>query len=206
MTEIIKLPGGRAASYRVIGTGIPALLFPAGPGLASTCMTADAELFPTVLRSYLIDPPGAGSSTPPQDAADYSPAWRARFYEQVRTALGLGKVVAFGHSQGATAALAYAASYPRQTAACVAVAPVDIPVPLDRISCRTLVIAGELDPSCVPAQARHAVEGIRQSDFVTLPGCGHLPALDTPAEYRQVILDFLRSCDSAPASSFSGCR
>jgi pimeloyl-ACP methyl ester carboxylesterase len=126
MTEIIRLPDGRLASYRAFGRGIPTLMFPGGPGLAASHLAADAALFPFVLRSYLIDPPGTGASTPPADPADYhSAAGCARFYEQAREALGVPRVVVFGHSSGALAALAYAAMYPARTVACVAVAPFD---------------------------------------------------------------------------------
>ncbi len=85
-------------------------------------MTGDAELLSDTLQSYLIDPHGSGSSTPPADPADYSPEGHARFYEEVRQALALPEVVVLGHSFGATTALTYAALFPASTQACVAVA------------------------------------------------------------------------------------
>ena len=96
----VALPGGRVASYQVIGSGRPTLMFAGGPGFAGT------------LQSYLIDPRGSGASTPPADPADYSPEGHARFYEEVRRALGLPKTVVLGHSFGATTALAYAGMFP----------------------------------------------------------------------------------------------
>src|ERR1017187_2969033 len=122
MTEAVGLPGGRAASYEAIGSGRPTLMFAGGPGFTASYMNGDAELLSDVLCSYLIDPHGSGSSTPPADLAGYSPEGHARFYEQVRQALALPQVVVLGHSFGATTALTYAALYPRSTAACVAVA------------------------------------------------------------------------------------
>src|ERR1019366_4195059 len=49
MTEAVGLPGGRAASYEVIGSGRPALMFAGGPGFSAAYMTGDAELLSDVL-------------------------------------------------------------------------------------------------------------------------------------------------------------
>ena len=95
---------------------------PGGPGFSAAYMNGDAELLSDVLHSYLIDPHGSGSSTPPANPADYSPEGHARFYEQVRQALALPEVTVVGHSFGATTALTYAALFPESTASCVAVA------------------------------------------------------------------------------------
>jgi pimeloyl-ACP methyl ester carboxylesterase len=73
MVQIVGLPGGRTASFQVIGTGRPALMFPGGPGFGASYMSGDARLLSDVLCCYLIDPPGSGSSTPPPDPAGYSP-------------------------------------------------------------------------------------------------------------------------------------
>ena len=64
MMQVVALPGGRAASYEVIGGGWPALMFAGGPGFSASYMNGDAELLSDVLCSYLIDPHGSGSSTP----------------------------------------------------------------------------------------------------------------------------------------------
>ena len=69
-----------------------------------------------------MDPHGSGSSTPPSDPAGYSPEGHAYFYEEVRKALGLSRVVVLGHSFGATAALTFAALFPESIERCVAVA------------------------------------------------------------------------------------
>ena len=290
----VALPGGRVASYQVIGTGRPTLMFAGGPGFAASYMTGDAELLSDTLQSYLIDPHGSGSSTPPADPADYSPEGHARFYEEARQALGLPETVVLGHSFGATTALTYAALFPRSTRACVAVAAfgigpdsdaregaeaeaefgallarhagsswykaarpvmdgwterilaasdpaemeqmmttvlpfylaepdkpevaarlaeisglmkadlaagkawegglyqsVDLRPLLSRIECPALVVAGELDFICGPAQARPIADGIRGSRLVMLPGCGHVPSIEAPQEYRRAVLGFL---------------
>ncbi|HEY6278998.1 MAG TPA: alpha/beta hydrolase [Streptosporangiaceae bacterium] len=294
MTEITGLPEGRAASYHIIGDGRPALMFAGGPGFSAAYMDGDAELLSGALRSHLIDPPGSGSSTPPADPAGYSPEGHARFYEEVRRALGLPEVVVLGHSFGATTALAYAALFPESTAACIAVAgfgigpeadadaggaaeaeyealiqrhaaapwypearlvmdewtgrilaatdpaemermmatvlplyvaepdrpevaaglarfnqamkadlaagqawesglfqSVDLRPLAARISSPTLIVAGELDMLCGPVQAHPLAAAIAGSQLVVIPGCGHIPSIEAPQEYRRVVLDFL---------------
>jgi pimeloyl-ACP methyl ester carboxylesterase len=179
MTEIVELPDGRLASYQVAGRGIPALMF---PGVTDAYTRQHSALFPYVLRSYAIDLPGSGH-----------PARQVRSYELARSSLGLGRVVVFGHSSGSVAALTYAAAYPEHTTACVAVAPALEARPvLRRVACRTLVVSGELDLSSGPAQARPISEEIPGSEFVALPDCGRLPAMEAPDGYRQIVLDFLR--------------
>lgn len=294
MTQVVGLPGRRAASYQVVGSGRPALMFAGGPGFAASYMNGDAELFSDVLRAYLVDPHGSGSSTPPADPADYSPEGHARFYEQVRQALTLPKVVVLGHSFGATTALTYAALFPDAVEACVAVAAfgigpdadaqdgggadaeaeallsrhagspwyaaarpvmdewterilaatdpaemeqmmaavlpfylaepdkpevaarlaeisrvmkadlaagqawerglyqsVDLRPLLGRITCPTLVVAGELDFICGPAQARPIASAVAGCRLALLAGCGHFPSIEQPEAYRRAVFDFL---------------
>jgi proline iminopeptidase len=294
VSEIIALPGGRTASYDIIGDGRPALMFAGGPGFSAAYMNGDAELLSDALRSHLIDPHGSGSSTPPAGPAGYSPEGHARFYEEVRRALGLPAVVVLGHSFGATTALTYAALFPESTAACIAVAgfgigpeadaaeggaaeaefealmqrhagapwypearpvmiewterllaatdpaemewmtatvlpfyvaepdrpdvaaglarfnrvmkadlaagkawegglfqSVDLRPLIGRISSPALIVAGELDFICGPAQAHPIADAISGSRLVVIPGCGHFPSIEAPQEYRRAVLDFL---------------
>jgi proline iminopeptidase len=294
MTETVALPGGRTASYTITGNGRPALMFAGGPGFTAAYMGGDAKLLSDVLRSHLIDPHGSGSSTPPDDPANYSPEGHARFYEEVRQTLGLPPVVVLGHSFGATTALTYAELFPESTTACIAVAgfgvgqeadaeeggaaeaeseallqrhagaawyaearqvmdewtervlaatdpaemesmmatvlplyvaeparpevaaglaafgrvmkanlaagkawesglfqSVDLRPLASRITSPTLIVAGELDFICGPAQARPLADAIAGSRLVLIPGCGHLLSLEAPGEYRQAIVDFL---------------
>jgi proline iminopeptidase len=122
MTQIVELPGGRRASYEVIGEGRPTMMFAGGPGFAAAYMRSHARLFAGTLQSFLIDPPGSGASTAPPEPAGYSPAGHAAFYEEVRRALALEGVVVLGHSFGGTTALTYGALFPGSLIACVAVA------------------------------------------------------------------------------------
>jgi pimeloyl-ACP methyl ester carboxylesterase len=56
----------------------------------------------------------------------------------------------------------------------------------------TLIVAGELDFACGPAQARPIAGAITGSQLVMLPGCGHIPSIEASADYRRAVLDFLR--------------
>lgn len=292
--DIVRLPGGRQASYEIVGMGRPALMFPGGPGFAASYMRGDAELFAGTLESYLVDPHGSGRSSPPSDPSEYSPEGHARFYEDVRKALGLDEVLLFGHSFGATTALTYAALFPQAVAACVAVAgfgigpetatdeataaeaeheaalvrhagarwygearavmdawtervlatddpheveqmmstvlplytahpdrpdvakaldymrglldadlaafkawegglyqTIDLRPILAGIRCRTLIVAGDLDFLCGPAQARPIAAAVPGSRLVVISDCGHVPSIEAPDTYKEAVLSFL---------------
>jgi proline iminopeptidase len=294
MSRTVELSGDRQASYEVVGEGRPTLMFPGGPGFGAAYMRGDAELFSDTLQSYLIDPHGSGRSTPPSDPSDYSPAGHARFYDEVRRALGLDEVLLVGHSFGATTALAYSGLYPQAVTGCVAVAAfafgpdtgtaegdaagaeaqrvldrhegaqwypqaratmddwtervlatddphevermmatvlplytahpdrpevaaalaamnqhltadlaaakawegglyqmIDLRPLLTRITCPTLVVAGELDFLCGPAQALPITDAITDASLEVIPDCGHMPSAEAPLAYRQAVLGFL---------------
>ena len=291
-----ELSGGRQATFEVVGEGRPTLMFPGGPGFAADYMRGDAALFSDRLQSHLIDPHGSGGSTPPADPARYSPEGHARFYEDTRSALELGRVVVFGHSFGATTALTYSALYPESVQACIAVAPfgvgteadregggdaaaetevmlarhreapwypeaeevwgnwteralatddpadveammaavlplytahperpevwaaleefkthlksdlmatkawegglfqgIDLRPILGRVRAPVLVVAGELDLVCGPAQARPIAEGLPNATLAFIPDCGHIPSVESPDRYRTTVIEWLGS-------------
>jgi len=293
--SVVELEVGRVAAYEVIGDGVPALLFPGGPGAAGSYMRKFAELSSSIFTNYLIDPHGSGGSTPPTSPDQYSPEGHARFYDEVRAALGLERVTVLGHSFGGGVALAYAALFPDATSTCICVAGfaigadvdaaeggeaaaemeamlsrhrsaewyedaratwetwterviaadggsevdqmmrtvlplyaahperpdvwagieelrrdltfdlvaakawegglyqnVDLRPLLPRISAPTLVLAGELDLICGPAQARRIAEAIPTAEVVLLPDCGHLLAVEAPTAYAKVVVDWAR--------------
>ena len=292
--ETVTLGDGRQATYEVIGHGSPALMLPGGPGFASRYMRGTAELLADFLQIYLVDPHGSGGSTPPKQQNDYSPEGHARFYEEVRAALGLSQMAVIGHSFGATTALTYAALYPGSVDRCVAVAPyglnseidttrggdvaseqeamlgrhagaawyeearfswdswsdrvhdadnadevervmiavsplytayperaevaagldrfakdlrinlaalkaweeglyqqTDLRPLLGRIATPTLVIAGELDLICGPAQAVPISGAIAHAKLVLLPDCGHFPSFETTEQLRTEIITWM---------------
>lgn len=292
----LELSGGRTATYEVVGRGDPALLLPGGPGAAASYMSEDARLFADVFTCYLVDPHGSGGSSPPASPDGYRPEGHARFYDDVRAALGLERVTVLGHSFGGGVALAYAALHPRVTERCISVggfavgteadaaeggaaaaemeamlarhadAPwygparavwdswteralgarsgaeiddmmrvvlplyaahpdrpsvrarltafaeslafdlaaikaweggvyqgVDLRPLLERISAPTLVVTGELDLICGPAQARAIAAHVRDADLVLLPECGHWPVAEDPDAYARAVVDWLRA-------------
>src|SRR5215213_6440765 len=147
----VTLPEGRIATYEVIGSGAePLLTFVGGPGLAAKLMRTDAELFAERFTCYLIDPHGSGGSTPPQDETAYDCVGHARFYEEVRRALGLGSISVHGVSFGGTVALTYAALFPESTTRCIAVSAFAVGEELD------MEDGGDAAAEMEAALARHA--------------------------------------------------
>ncbi len=65
---------------------------------------------------------------------------------------------------------------------------------LRKIKAPTLVLAGEQDPSRAPAYLTHTK--IQGSEYVVIPGAGHLSNLDKPQQFNDHILDFLRKVES----------
>lgn len=55
----------------------------------------------------------------------------------------------------------------------------------------TLIIVGEQDPLTPPDGARRMQQRISRSQLALIPGCGHLPPLEKPAETAQAMIRFL---------------
>ena len=64
-------------------------------------------------------------------------------------------------------------------------------VDLAMIRNRTLVLVGALDATTPPPLAEAMAARIPGSRFKTIPGCGHCPMLETPAELVALIEAFL---------------
>jgi pimeloyl-ACP methyl ester carboxylesterase len=120
--QVVELGGGRRATYGVIGEGRPLLYFTGGPGENAAILKEDARLLAGSFAVHLIEPPGSGGSSPPANPYGYDPTGHARFYEEVRSALGVERPLVMGFSFGASVALAYAGLFPEATAGCIAVA------------------------------------------------------------------------------------
>jgi len=120
---LVKVPGGEASVEVVPGGSARLLWFEGGPGFNAALGRPDVELLSERVTAYLIDAPGAGGSTPPASEQGYAAAATAEFYEQVRRALGLGRVTVAGHSWGGTVALAYATAFPEACERLLVISP-----------------------------------------------------------------------------------
>jgi pimeloyl-ACP methyl ester carboxylesterase len=118
----VELDAGRRAAYEVIGDGEPLLYFQGGPGLSAVPLREDARLLTDRFAVHLIEPHGSGGSTAPADPSHYDHLGHARFYDEVRRALGLDRATVMGLSFGGTVALSYAALFPDVTVRCISVA------------------------------------------------------------------------------------
>jgi pimeloyl-ACP methyl ester carboxylesterase len=120
-TDSVDLGAGRRAAYEVIGDGEPLIYFTGGPGENAAVLRDDAGRLSDRFAVHLIEPHGSGGSSPPADPSLYDPVGHARFYEDVRRALGIERATIMGFSFGATVALTYAALFPTVTRRCIAV-------------------------------------------------------------------------------------
>jgi proline iminopeptidase len=68
---------------------------------------------------------------------------------------------------------------------------IDLRLVLTKIKARTLVVAGELDFLCGPAQARPICEATAGASLEIIPDCGHMPAVESPRAYHDVVDRFL---------------
>lgn len=61
---------------------------------------------------------------------------------------------------------------------------------LGEIKVPTLIVCGEKDePFLEPSKVMH--EKIAGSELVIIPGCGHTPQIETPAEFNRILAEFL---------------
>ena len=288
--QTVYLKHGRQATVEVVGDGPPMFWFEGGPGLPARLSRPEAALLADSFSIYLIDPPGSGGSTPPADPSQYDHIGHARFYDEVRRALGLPQVTIAGVSFGGTVALTYTSLYPEATVGCIAVSAfavgtevddgataaemermlsrhsdaawyrtakdvwdgwtqqvidaddpaqvddmlravfplyfahpdradvralidwaksamradleafkaweaglyqgIDIRPLLGTMPRPTLVVSGELDPICGPAQARQIAAAMPDAKLVIVPDCGHFPAWESPEKFRSIVLDW----------------
>lgn len=113
---------GIKLAYEERGTGKPAFVFVHGWACNRSFFAPQAEYFSRRHRVVSIDLRGHGESDKPE--GPYPIAVYADDIAYVIAQLGLGKVIAVGHSMGAIAVLQLAAAYPDRVAAIVMVEPV----------------------------------------------------------------------------------
>ena len=75
--------------------------------------------------------------------------------------------------------------------ACLALAALDLTPELEKIACRTLVLAGALDQTTPAVLARELAARVRGARFQQLDGCGHCPQIEAPELFVHALRDFL---------------
>lgn len=67
---------------------------------------------------------------------------------------------------------------------------IDVRPLLSEIRCPTLILVGELDMICGPAQGRVIADAVADSEMVTIPGSGHFVGVEQPERFREKIISF----------------
>ena len=75
-------------------------------------------------------------------------------------------------------------------AACKILQETDLTPLLHHLRVPTLVVCGELDQATPPALNKQVAEKVAGAKYVELPGCGHCPPLEQPAEFIAAIKEF----------------
>ena len=78
------------------------------------------------------------------------------------------------------------------TGCCAAIAGTDFYTPTSGLALPTLAIAGSEDGSTPPDLVRETAALVKGSRFHLIRGAGHLPCVEKPAEYAEVLTGFLK--------------
>ena len=84
-------------------------------------------------------------------------------------------------------------------AACDALASLDLRPELGKVKAPVLVLVGEHDEATPPPMSHELAAGLPQAHLEIIPGCAHVPQLQSPRLFLDVIGDFLPVTNSAPA-------
>jgi 3-oxoadipate enol-lactonase len=84
-------------------------------------------------------------------------------------------------------------------AACDALAILDLRPELGQVKMPVLVLVGEHDEATPPPMSHELAAGLPQAHLEIIPGCAHVPQLQSPAIFLEMIADFLLAASSAPA-------
>jgi 3-oxoadipate enol-lactonase len=84
-------------------------------------------------------------------------------------------------------------------AACDALAGLDLRPELGKVKSPVLVLVGEHDEATPPPMSHELAALLPQAHLEIIPGCAHVPQLQSPRLFLDVIGDFLPATSSAPA-------
>jgi len=99
--------------YMIVGRGAPLLIVHGGPGASHDYFLPYLLPLARSNRLIFIDERGSGRSEKLEDPGQYTVENMVEDVENVRQALGLGKISLLGHSYGGVVAQAYAFKYQR---------------------------------------------------------------------------------------------
>jgi 3-oxoadipate enol-lactonase len=83
--------------------------------------------------------------------------------------------------------------------ACAALAELDLRPELSKVKVPVLVLVGEHDEATPPPMSHELAAGLPQAQLEIIPGCAHVPQLQSPKVFLEVIGDFLAAANAAPA-------
>ena len=84
-------------------------------------------------------------------------------------------------------------------AACDALAALDLRPELGKVQVPVLVLVGEHDEATPPLMSHELAAGLPQARLEIIPGCAHVPQLQSPRLFLDVIADFLPATSATPA-------
>src|SRR3954447_17764008 len=113
--ESFRTADGRTLAYRREGDGPLLVCHPGGPGFSSRYFGDLAGLGES-FTLILLDPRGTGGSDCPADPRAYDTADYVADLDELRTQLGLERMLLLGHSHGGVVAAAYASTHPKRVA------------------------------------------------------------------------------------------
>jgi 3-oxoadipate enol-lactonase len=76
-------------------------------------------------------------------------------------------------------------------AACDALAELDLRLELSKVKVPVLVLVGEHDEATPPPMSRELAAGLPQAHLKIIPGCAHVPQLQSPETFLEAIGEFL---------------
>jgi 3-oxoadipate enol-lactonase len=82
-------------------------------------------------------------------------------------------------------------------AACAALAELDLRPHLGQVKVPVLVLVGEQDEATPPPMSRELAAGLPQARLKIIPGCAHIPQLQSPEVFLEAIGDFLTAAYAA---------
>jgi 3-oxoadipate enol-lactonase len=82
-------------------------------------------------------------------------------------------------------------------AACAALAELDLRPQLEQVRIPVLVLVGEHDEATPPPMSRELAAGLPNARLKIIPGCAHVPQLQSPQLFLQAIGDFIPESSAA---------